>query len=203
MDVRRCTEADLDAISAVFVAGFAGDPWFRWLWPGAEYEACAHQWFRLVAEVTVPKGHCCVAGDGTAAALWVPPGVPTASPEDLARAAALLSEQIGDRAGEALAALGASAASAPAEPHYACLYVAVRPERWGRGLGGAVMAPALAEADAGGLGAHLVSTNERNLGFYRRLGFEVTGEVAVAGGAVTFRPMVREPRHRREPGALD
>jgi hypothetical protein len=49
----------------------------------------------------------------------------------------------------------------------------------------------LRTCDTDGFGAHLVSTNERDLSFYRRLSFEPTGELSVADGAVTFRPMWR------------
>ena len=194
MGVRPGGASDVVTMADAFVAGFVEDPWFRWLWPGDEYERCAREWFTLVTEVAVPLGHCFLDEDGGAAALWVPPGHALATPDDLARAAALLREQLGERAAVALEALGASAAHEPPDPHFACTYVAVRPEARGRRLGAAVMAPALAAADAGGFVAHLVSTNERNLGFYRRLGFEPTADVPVAGGAVTFRPMWRVPR---------
>jgi ribosomal protein S18 acetylase RimI-like enzyme len=107
-------------------------------------------------------------------------------------ATALLRSQLGDRAGEALAALGASAGSAPEVPHFACVYVAVLPAARGRGVGESLMRRTLEACDTDGFGAHLVSTNKRNLSFYRRLGFELTGELPVAGGAVTFRPMWRE-----------
>jgi len=180
-------------VAETFAAGFAEDPWFRWLWPGAEYDACARAWFGLVADVAFPKGHCYVAGDGAAASLWAPPDVALAGEADLAAAAGLLRQQVGDRAGDALEALALSAAHEPPTPHFACVYVAVRPEARGHGLGEAVMAPPLAACDAGGFGAHLVSTNRRNLNFYRRLGFEVAAELPVLGGAVTFRPMWRAP----------
>ncbi|MFP5318005.1 MAG: GNAT family N-acetyltransferase [Acidimicrobiia bacterium] len=173
--------------------GFAEDPWFGWLWPGDSYDPCAPDWFPLVAGVARPKGHCYVAGDRLAAALWVPPGEVLATADDLAAAAALLQTQVGDRAAEVLAALGASAAAEPPEPHFACTYVAVRPDVRGRGYGAAVMRPVLNACDVGGFPAYLVSTNERNLGFYRRLGFKVIAELPVAGGAVTFRPMLRRP----------
>lgn len=193
MRVRNCVRSDLDTVAEILVEGFAADPWFGWLWPGDDYARCASDWFRLVAGVAFPKGHTYVAEDGSAAALWVPPDVALAGEADLAAAAALLQAQVGERAGEVLSALGASAAHEPPEPHFACVYVAVRPGQWGRGLGAAVMRPALDACDAGRFPAHLVSTNERNLGFYRRLGFEVVADVPVASGAVTFRPMRRAP----------
>jgi ribosomal protein S18 acetylase RimI-like enzyme len=192
--VRRCPPADVDVVADLLAAGFVEDPWFRWLWPDdGRYPDRAREWFTLVARTAIPKGDVHLDDSGDAVALWMPPGVPLADDSTMAEAAALLSAQLGDRAPEALAALATSADHAPAQPHHACVYVAVRPARQGRGLGERVMRPALDTADAERVGAHLVSTNPRNLGFYRRLGFAVTGELPVAGGSVIFRPMWRDP----------
>jgi GNAT superfamily N-acetyltransferase len=191
--MRHCVRADLEAVAQIFTAGFVDDPWFRWLWPGDDYAAHARDWFALVSETAFTKGHSYVAPNAAAAALWTPPDVPLAGDAEMASAAALLQQQLGDRSGEALAALGASAGSAPDVPHFACVYVAVRPEGRGQGVGESLMQRTLRTCDTDGFGAHLVSTNERNLSFYRRLGFNVTAEIPVAGGAVTFRTMWREP----------
>jgi hypothetical protein len=157
--MRHCTRGDLSAVAEIFSAGFVDDPWFRWLWPADEdYAAHAREWFALVSETAFTKGHSYMARDAIAAVLWTPPDVALATEADMGLAAALLERQLGDRAGEALAALGASAGSAPEKPHFACVCVAVLP-------------PA------------------RN----RRLGFEPIGELSVAHGAVTFRPMWRTP----------
>jgi GNAT superfamily N-acetyltransferase len=192
--VRHCARVDLAAVTEIFTAGFIDDPWFRWLWPADEdYAAHAPQWFALVSDAAFTKGHSFITRDATAAALWTPPDVALASDAEMASAAALLQRQLGDRASEAFDALGASAGSAPAVPHFACVYVAAKPRSRGRGIATALMQRTLQTCDTDGFGAHLVSTNERNLSFYRRLGFELTDEVSVARGAVTFRPMWRGP----------
>jgi GNAT superfamily N-acetyltransferase len=191
VSVRAGTAADRDAIVEVLATGFADDPWFSWVWPEPGYLEHAREWFGLVTDVVLTKGDVLVA-DG-AAALWLAPGVVLAGPDELAAAAALLHRQLGERASLVLAGLGTSAAHVPAEPHHTCAYVAVRADARGRGVGRTVMDPPLAAADAAGVGAHLVSTNPRNLSFYERLGFAVTAELPVADGAATFRPMWREP----------
>ncbi len=63
----------------------------------------------------------------------------------------------------------------------------VHRSRYGsQGRGESLMRRTLETCDTDGFGAHLVSTNERNLSFSRRLGFELTGELPVVGGAVAF-----------------
>ena len=47
--------------------------------------------------------------------------------------------------------------------------------------------------DADGMPVYLESSNERNLAWYGRHGFEVTGEVVILGGPRIW-PMWREPR---------
>jgi len=49
--------------------------------------------------------------------------------------------------------------------------IAIDPAQQGRGLGSALLAPTLAEADAAGVDSYLETFNSRSLPFYRRLGF--------------------------------
>jgi GNAT superfamily N-acetyltransferase len=72
----------------------------------------------------------------------------------------------------------------PTEPHWYLATVGVRPERRGRGLGGALLEPGLARADVDGMPCYLESSNPRNLSLYERHGFEVTAEHWLPDGPV-------------------
>jgi hypothetical protein len=52
----------------------------------------------------------------------------------------------------------------------------------------------LERCDRDFLPAYLESSKEANLGFYRRLGFEVTKTLDLPGGGPRIWPMWREPR---------
>jgi len=81
----------------------------------------------------------------------------------------------------------------PKEPHWYLAALGTAPDRQGKGEGSAALAPILQRCDDEGLPAYLESSKESNIPFYRRHGFEVTGEVRVPDGPV-FYPMWREPR---------
>ncbi|MGH2912475.1 MAG: GNAT family N-acetyltransferase, partial [Solirubrobacteraceae bacterium] len=75
-------------------------------------------------------------------------------------------------------------------------YLAVlgtEPDMQGQGLGSAVLEPVLRQCDNDGVAAYLESSKERNIAFYARHGFRVTGEIRLPRGP-TMWPMWRDPR---------
>ena len=64
----------------------------------------------------------------------------------------------------------------------------------GKGIGSALLVPGLAQCDETGLPAYLESSKHSNIAFYRRHGFEVTGEIQLPLGGPPIWPMWRNPR---------
>lgn len=81
----------------------------------------------------------------------------------------------------------------PEEPHYYLAILGVDPSAQGQGLGSRVLQPMLDRCDAEGVPAYLESSKERNLDFYARHGFRVTGQVRLHFGP-TLWLMWRPPR---------
>jgi hypothetical protein len=76
--------------------------------------------------------------------------------------------------------------------HWYLIELGVEPSSQGRGLGSALLEPALSQLDEQGLSCFLDTYNERNLPFYERHGFRVSGrEVALKGGPIVW-GMLRE-----------
>ena len=78
-------------------------------------------------------------------------------------------------------------------PHWLLLFLGVDPPQQGKGLGGKLIAPILRRADKERTPCYLESTNERNLTFYKRHGFEIAGEQQIPGGGPMMWAMRREP----------
>lgn len=206
--MRRCTrlchvtvravtagEIDIEPLEDVLQAAFWDDPMMRWMIPDdASRSRRAARLFRgMLRHWFVPMRTVWTTADQQGAALWSPPGhwrIPV-----MAQLPSLPSM---------LGALGRGAVKAgrlmslvehhhPREPHWYLAVLGTDPPSQGKGIGSALIAPVLSRCDAEGVPAYLESSKESNIPFYRRHGFEVTGELRVPGGPVLY-PMWREPR---------
>jgi ribosomal protein S18 acetylase RimI-like enzyme len=190
--VRHALHHDLAGAADVLAQAFVADPWFRWLYPDdATWTQQATAWFHFVLDRAFSKGHTYVADGG--AVNWIPPDVHFPEPDDVALAVGLLGTQIGDRAATAFDAIGRAGATFPDRPRFHCVYVGVRPDAQGRGLGSTLLRRVLDACDRDGLAASLTSTNDANLPLYHSLGFREIGEVPIPGTGRSMRPMWREP----------
>ncbi len=80
----------------------------------------------------------------------------------------------------------------PGIPHLYLALLGVDARRRREGIGGAVLAPALVQADERGLPAYVEAGSEEAAAFYARLGFELRGEVRLQSAPVVYL-MWREP----------
>jgi GNAT superfamily N-acetyltransferase len=78
-------------------------------------------------------------------------------------------------------------------PHWYLAFMGVAPEWQGRGLGTALMRPALEALDAAGTPAYLESSTPRSRALYQRNGFEVTDEFNLPSAGPPLWQMWREP----------
>jgi GNAT superfamily N-acetyltransferase len=194
--LRQALRADIERIADLYVDAFADDPFLRWMQPADDgWPAFGRAWFGFVIGLGFERGNVFVGDSFDVAVSWIPPDLPLATADDIARGSALLDEHLGDAHGAEVLQTIVSARSHEPEPsHWVLSYVAVRPSAQGRGFGASSIAPVLDRCDAEGLPAYLVSTNARNLPFYGRAGFEVIAEVPTPDGATAIRPMWRAPR---------
>lgn len=195
--LRHAVRADLPTVVDIWVDAFSGDPFFRWIAPDDEtWRAFGTAWLSFIGDLCFERGHTFLAEH--AAIAWIPPDLALVGPDDIGRARDLIATHAGDeRADQVLAVVTEARGHALEEPHWTLQYVGVRPSDQGFGLGAAITQMGLAVADRDELPCTLTSTNERNVPFYRRLGFRSAAEVETPGGEATLRPMVRLPLARK------
>jgi ribosomal protein S18 acetylase RimI-like enzyme len=199
--VRLTTSTDVLGIRRVLGEAFADDPLFRWLFPddATRLDASA-AWLGLFVERYLSRAPVhVIAGDDdyvAAVAVWQAPGetrLPsaTAPPTIGGLLAALLGPARTAELGDALRAIGSVR---PTRRHSYLQFLAVSPAHQGHGMGRRLIMPGMAAADAEGVGVHLETTNERNVGFYRSLGFEVSHEIRLEPGGPEMWAMWKAPK---------
>jgi ribosomal protein S18 acetylase RimI-like enzyme len=189
--IRSAGPDDREAVIGVITLAFAADPMARWATPDpARYLATMAAITEAFGGNGFAHGSVYVDEAGGGAAMWLPPGVEP----DGERLAALIGENAPrDREEDLGAVMDEMGRFHPHEPHWYLPLIGVDPALQGRGIGGALMAHALARVDADGLPAYLESSNPRNITLYRRHSFEAIGSIQ-HGSSPTLVPMLRPPR---------
>lgn len=193
--VRVAGTGDVAPVLAALARAFDDDPIARFLLPGARRRpAGLRAYFGVQIDDLLPYGTVYTTEDHAGAAVWAPPGKPpVAGARALLSLLRVLPFVAGSGLPRALRFLSRMEAIHPREPHWYLATLGTDPPRQGRGIGSALLAPALGRCDHEGLRAYLESSKEQNLPFYRRHGFEVTGQFSVAGSPPLW-TMWRDPR---------
>ena len=199
-EVRTAGPADRDAIASTLAAAFYDDPVMSWILAD---DRSRHRRLTGMFDVLM-RGHYLALGtvwttpQHAGAALWAPPGRAIIPGATVLRQSPRFLRALGRRALLALRALSHAEQQHPKEPHWYLGVLGTRPDDQGKGVGSALLGPALERCDIEGLPAYLESSKESNIAFYRRHGFEVTGEIQLPLGGPVVWPMWRDPR---PPGA--
>ncbi len=192
----KATRNDVPALARMLARAFLDDPVAMW--------SCRADGLRLrvLEQFNGARLRQMLAHDEvwstpeiSCAALWAPPERwKTTAREDMELARSLLHPRLIPRLPLVVGGLIGMERKHPRElPHWYLAVLGTDPSAQGQGLGSAVLAPVLERCDADGVGAYLESSKERNIDFYARHGFRVTGEIRLPRGP-TMWPMWRDPR---------
>ncbi len=197
--VRPFARADLSATVATLVRAFDDDPVMRWIFPDDRMRRR-----RLPGFFASTLRGTSLRHEGTevavlearvlGGAIWLPPG--TWRPPLWRQLVALpgVALRLGSRLSAASTVYGALLRLHPDRPHWYLSGIGTDPPEQGTGVGSELMRSRLARCDAARLPAYLESSKERNVPFYERHGFRVTGELSVPGGGPTLWLMWRDPQ---------
>ncbi len=193
--MRPLRSSDVPAAAEVIADAFADDPFWAWLFPGADRALIVRSWIRQLHVAYMPKGHSYVNDDVTGAALWAPPGKWRLSRRQELRLAPSYLRLLGpQRMRTASRAFAVIEGGHPDESHWYLSVLGVTPSSQRSGVGRSLIEPMLTRADADGLPASLETFKPDNVPYYERFGFEVTKEDDIPGGGPHMWAMVRRPR---------
>jgi ribosomal protein S18 acetylase RimI-like enzyme len=183
--------AEMPRVLETLTLAFAADPVERWLYPELrQYRASFPRFLEAFAGDAFAEETVWQLADFAAVAVWLPPGT-QADGESIV---SVLTETVHERQHEdTLAVLEQMDEAHPGFPHWYLPWLGVDPARQGSGLGGELLTHGLRTVDRDHLPAYLETPNPRTVPFYRRHGFQVTGQAR--GGQcppVTF--MLRHAR---------
>jgi len=181
MSVRPVQKADIPAVAKMLSRAFADDPFLNWfLRKDAGRDAGSDIFFTIALELALPHGQAVVTDDLGGAALWFPPGTWKMGLWQQLKLVPRMASAIGwKRLPWVVRHLDKVISKHPREPHRYLYILGVDPVHQGRGVGGTLMGPAMAECDRARLPSYLETSKERNLGFYQRQGYRVRDEVVL------------------------
>ncbi|MBF6416246.1 GNAT family N-acetyltransferase [Nocardia cyriacigeorgica] len=201
-EVRPARRNEIPALSQTLAAAFHEDPVSVWLWPDPRRRAAGLP--RFFAAMTrhhhFATGGVDLAVDSSGAiggaALWNPPGRWHHSTVSDLLMLPQFARAMGTRllAGKRIGDI--MTARHPEEPHWYLAVIGSDPAQRGHGYGHALMSKRLDRCDSELVPAYLESSNESNIGYYQRFGFEITDTITIPGGGPTLWAMWRPPRPR-------
>ena len=194
-------EHQICAACDVLARAFFDDPMTRYAMPADEHRARAlPAFFSIGVRLGVGAATALVTpGAVEGVAIWMPPGLETFTSQQMraagvAAANAAIGQEAVRRFDRVLATWAPLRMRDMPDPHWYLMILGVAPPRQGRGIGGRLIAPTLAQADTEGRPCYLETTNARNVPFYQQHGFEVLVEGEMAGGGFRYWTMRRLPR---------
>lgn len=199
--VRRAEVDDVPALSATLARAFVDEPVVNWLVPHRTRRTARRELlFTLEMQTYVlPHGGAAYVADDAGGGLIggclvLPPGGWQTPLSVDGRTALRWLWALGTKLPRANRFVRVAEEHHPVEPHYYVRWVGVRPHLQGRGLGAALMQPALDICDQEGVAAYIEASTERSAALYQRLGFVHLGVVEPPDGEPTYWPMRRPPR---------
>jgi GNAT superfamily N-acetyltransferase len=195
-EVKEAAATEIESIAEALVSAFSDDPVMLHIFPKENgRDTRMRALFKSEAKRAIEKGalHTTAAGAAQGGAIWMgPDNWRTGGLELLGQIPLLFAMGLGSTP-RALGVLGKMEKIHPNEPHWYLAVLGTAKAHQGKGVGSALISPVLRKCDAEGVPAYLESSKESNIPFYRRHGFEVTGEVKVKNGPSLW-PMWRDPQ---------
>lgn len=203
-NVTTIIPAQTDACARALNRAFHTDPMYTYIALDDEKRARQlHPFFRAVVRIGQWQGQVYTTANADGTAVWLSPGKSDIAPPNILRSGMARAMFGFGRGGirrffDCINTFEESHKLVmDGEPsHWYLLALGVDPAQQGRGLGGRLIEPVLAKADAAGLTCYLETLKRSNLAFYEKHGFQIVHNGRVRGGDMPFWAMRRAPISR-------
>jgi ribosomal protein S18 acetylase RimI-like enzyme len=174
---------DLEWASDLLTAAFLDEPPVPHIFRGPRRRAQAKYFMKCGCAYALLYGECYTTPRREGVALWLLPGKTAMTPGRMYRAGMLSAPlKLGPSAFSRFVGFAVHTDKAHKEvapmPHYYLFTLGVSPGAQGRGVGGLLLGDMLRRVDEEGMPAYLETQKERNVGLYRKYGFEVAAQAA-------------------------
>jgi GNAT superfamily N-acetyltransferase len=193
-EVRLATRADVPRLRSALARAFCDDPLFAWMFPReATRQWHLRRYFAHRVKILLAQEQVYTTDGAGAAAMWARPNEWRDPPGAALRELVALTPALGLRLRRSVRAMAEVERRHPRTPHWYLAVLGTEPDRQGRGIGSALLAPVLAACDRDRVPAYLETARERNVDFYGRRGFSVVDSLTLSGGPPVWL-MWREPQ---------
>lgn len=199
-DVVELSGDDIPAAGRVLARALFDDALARHMYPEDDDRRRHTPWhFSALARYGKLFGRVLTTpGEPKGVAIWFPPGEADMTETRLEAAGldaspAMLGEAAFSRFATAMAQIEPFRERDMTGPHWYLALLGVDPGHAGQGIGSALLKPVLRRADSDGLPCYLETAEERNVGFYRKHGFETLRSGTVSGIGIPYWTMSRPP----------
>ncbi len=198
--IRKATPDDIPDLVETLSLAFEGDPVINWVIRDDEKRPkMLRRYFNYFLAESIPYGEVNTSEGMEACAVWVPPGVWAKLPPllEYVRTLPELLRWTGFRRLRRYIEVDRMEyVKKPAMPHYFLVFLGVKPEQQGKGLGSMLLDHTLSWLDEVGLPAYLENSNEDNLPLYEGHGFKLFNEFRLSGGGPVEWCMWRKPKKK-------
>ena len=201
MDVVDLKPDQIPAAGALLARALFDDGLAKHMYPDQEERKARTPWhFGAMVRYGVLFGRVlATAGELRGVAVWLAPGEAEMTDNRIAAAGldaspAVLGDEAFGRFVSAMAQIEPYREQDVSPQHWYLALVGVDPDYSGKGIGGSLLRPILAEADGEGFPCYLETAEGRNVAFYQKHGFETVRHGTVPDTAVEYWTMQRSPR---------